>query len=588
MKINLKKIPLKPGVYVYKNKLGEILYIGKAKKLRSRIASYFQKKNQLTPHKKLLVKNIAKAEFIITSTETEAVLLEANLIKKHQPPYNIDLKDDKNFLYIKITLDEAYPRVYPVRRINNDGAKYFGPFVSASSVRQTLHLLRRLFPHRNFSKPIRKHHLEYLQQRYPELLGPADQQEYQQTIQRITHFLNGHFTDIITNLKQQMKQAASRRQFEQAAQLRDKIESVTKIAEKQKIVSTKKEDQDIVSIAREDDLAAINLFFIRHGLLASRQNFILQNTKQRSDQEIVQSFIEQYYSQATKIPPLIIIPTAITNKKLLEKTFHCRLLQPVRGTKKKLLQMGQENAQHYLASQKASWQKESTKARQALQQLQQALSLKTKPKRIEVYDISNIQGHNPVGSMIVFTDGQPDKKWYRKFAIQTVEGINDPAMMAELLLRRFKNNPPPGGEDSGEAAWPKPDLVILDGGKGQLNTVLKQVSVPTPIAALAKKNEELFVPDKKNATQLAKHSEAMYLIQRMRDEAHRFAITFYRKKHYHDIVHSALDDIPGIGPAKKKKLITAFGSVDAVRNATQYELTKIVGLAAAKNIKEFL
>lgn len=601
--INLEKIPLKPGVYQFYDADGALLYIGKAKQLRHRVGSYFHNAAQYSPSKQIMVGKIAKVEYIITSSETEALLLESSLIKRHQPPYNVDLKDDKNFLYIKITVTEEFPRVFTVRRVTTDKAKYFGPFVSAFAVRQTLHTLRKIFPHRNFVKQPSKHQLEYTVKRYPELMGPADPAEYRQTIDRIIQFLRGDYQDIVDTLTRQMQAASRQQQFERAGLIRDKIQAIDRIMEKQKVISPRQENYDILSLARspreagETARAAINLFSVRHGKLIAKQNFLLTNVADQTDGELLQTFIERFYSQHTSLPRIILVPTHLPDTALITKSFGTKVVVPARGVKRQYITLGTDNAANYLEQQKASWEKDAHEIQRALLGFQALLKLQKPPQRIEIYDISNIQGTNAVGSMVVFTDGQPDKQWYRKFKIKTVEGANDFAMLTEVLRRRFdhlQSNPSPPQRGRGsrggdkKQSWPKPDLVILDGGKGQLNTVLKHVNINCPTIALAKKQEEIYVPGRKTPLLFPEGSQSLHLIQRMRDEAHRFAITFYRRRHGKNATHSALDDIPGVGPRMKKKLITAFGSAKKIRNQSEKALAEVVGPTLAKTIKDSL
>ena len=578
---SIQGIPLKPGVYIYKDSKGNILYIGKAKKLKNRVSSYFNKKNSLAPDKEIMVSKIKKIEYIITSSETEALLLETSLIKKNQPPYNIDLKDDKYFLYIKITANEDFPRVFTVRRITKDGAKYFGPYTSALSVRETLRLLRKIFPHRNFPKPKSPHQLKFLLNRYAKLLGPSNKKEYQQSINKIIQFLKGNYDQILNDLKEKMTEASNKKQFEKAASWRDKIFSINKISEKQKVVSTKLTNEDIISLTTESSVSAINLFNVRQGKLINKENFILKNTSGQDEKDILQAFIEQYYSSTPDKPKQIILPIAPADKSIIEKTFLLKVIVPQKGVKKQFIKLGEENAQNYLEQQKASWQRADENSTMALTDIKKLLQLKKKPNRIEIYDISNIQGINAVGSMVVFTDGQPDKKWYRKFKIKTIDQANDPAMMAEVLTRRFQHI------DKKTKNWPQPDLIILDGGKGQLNTVNKAINIKIPIIALAKKNEDIYQLNKKNPVNLKFNSPAYYLVQRMRDEAHRFAITFFRKSHQKLSLTSKLDEIPGVGPNTKKKLIKHFGSSQNTLNASPGELAEIIGKKLANNIKKY-
>jgi excinuclease ABC subunit C len=596
MPINLKTVPQKPGVYLFKDKGGGILYIGKASSLKSRVASYFQKSSFFPPHKQLMIEKIKKVEYIITSSETEALLLESNLIKKHQPPYNIDLKDDKNFLYIKITVNENFPRVFTVRNISKDKAKYFGPCASATAVRGTLRFLRKLFPHRNFpsgpglrakgQKNPSPQHLQNLLTRYPQLFGPTGEKEYRENIARIIQFLKGRYGDIITELKRRMDQASSQKKYEQAANLRDKIRLLTKVAERQKVISPLQENQDIISLARNAENGAINLFNIRQGALINKQNFLLKNIAVQSEPAIIQAFIEQYYPLTTDAPNQIIVPVKLQNKQLLEKAFGFKILTAERGLKRQYLELGRENATAFLNQTRASWQKNEAKTMAALKQFQKYLKMDTGPGRIEVFDISNIQGVNAVASMIVFTDGQPDKKWYRKFKIKTVTGANDTAMMAEVIKRRFARIGKSAADK--KSVWPKPDLVILDGGKGQLNSALPYIPKGVTVAALAKRQEDVYLPGEKNPLNFPANSPALFLIERLRDEAHRFAITFYRKIHQKSLKRSALDEIPGLGPKTKKLLIKNFGSTISISQATEAELAKLVGNKMANQIKENL
>lgn len=588
--IKLASVPHKPGVYQYRDAAGRLLYIGKAKDLRNRVSSYFHSSAQHTPSKQIMTNKIATVEYIITSSETEALLLEASLIKRYQPPYNIDLKDDKNFLYIKITTDEEFPRVFTVRHVTGDRAKYFGPYTSALAVRQTLHTLRQLFPHRNFPTTPNKRQLEYTVKRYPELMGPCDPREYRTTINRITQFLTGHYQDIIREVTQEMRRRSAKRQFERAAQLRDTIHAMQRMMEKQKVVSPKRENCDILSLARDANRAAVNLFSVRDGKLIAKQDFLLGNTGDQTDGHILQAFCERFYAAHTSLPPMLVVPVALPDAKLLTAAFGCRILVPQRGTKRQYLQLGQENAAHHLEQQRASWERDQRTLIGALDEFKKRLQLPSRPRRIEVYDISNIQGTHAVGSMVVFTDGKPDKQWYRKFTIKTVQGANDFAMLSEVLRRRFQHAPvsPGGGRAGMKGEWPKPDLIILDGGKGQLSAVTKQVPIDVPIVALAKQFEDIYRPGANTPLRFSPDTPAFFLLQRMRDEAHRFAITFYRKRHGTDTTASRLDSIPGIGPTLKKKLLTRFGSVEAIRTQPAAALAMVVGDSRARRIKELL
>ncbi len=559
---------------------GTILYIGKANRLRSRVSSYFQKSSQLAPDKQIMVGKIKKIEYIITSSETEALLLESELVKKHQPHYNINLKDDKNFSYIKITVKEDFPRVFSVRRITKDGSKYFGPTVSSSAVKQTLHWLRRLFPHRNFTKAPAGHQLQYLLKRYPELLGPQNKDEYKKTINRIITFLKGNYDDVQRDLREKMTLAANKKDFEKAAEYRDKIRAIDRVIEKQKVISTKNENLDIISVVCEGAIGAINLFTVRNGRLLGKQNFILKNTASQANSALLQAFIKQYYPQVTDTPQQIITGEPIPEKTVIENALKIKIFVPTRGQKRHYIKLGEENASAYIHQQKTSWERDNLRVKRALDDLRRYLKLKSPLRRIEAFDISNIQGETAVGSMVVFTDGVPDKRWYRKFKIKTVQGSNDPAMMAEVVARRFQR--------TGKSKWPPPDLIILDGGKGQLNIVRKKISLKVPIIAIAKRQEDIYLPGKSAPINIPEKSDALYLIQRIRDEAHRFAISYFRSSHGSKTKRSALDSIPGIGPQRKKILIKKFGSVDAIRQASMAALGNVVGKKQAKIIHEHL
>ncbi len=592
---NIKNIPPKPGIYIYKNTQNKIIYIGKAINLKSRVSSYFQKSSSLAPDKLTMVRLIKKIEYIITSNETEALLLETSLIKKHQPPFNIMLKDDKYFLYIKITTNEDFPRVFTVRKVEKDAAKYFGPYTSTLSVREILRLLRSLFPHRNFQFPASEKQIDRMHQRYPELLGPQDKKEYQKTIHRIIKFIKGDYEQIKNDLYKKMKSHSNNKEYEKAGKLRDKITAIDKISEKQKVVSTQLLNQDIVSLYEDDDISAINIFNIRLGKLINKENLLLKNTKFKTPNEIIQEFIKQYYPKILDLPAELITPYDIEDQEIIEKIYKIKIIIPQRGKNKKLIELGNENAKNYLEQQKASWEKENLNTNISLEQIKKTLGLQKFPKRIEIYDISNIQGRHAVGSMVVFTNGQPDKKWYRKFKIKTIKGANDPAMLAEILTRRFQHHTDPPfphrGEGWGEGgknnAWPKPDLVILDGGKGQLNAVRKEINKSIKIVSLAKKHEEIFLPNRKNPINLKINSPAYFLIQRMRDEAHRFAITFYRQSHKTENLKSGFDSIPGVGPKIRKMLINKFGSIQVAKAAPKNDLQKIVGKKITNNILKY-
>lgn len=586
-KQKLSRIPPKPGVYLFKDKSGKILYIGKAANLKSRVNSYFQKSASLESAKEIMVTKVEDLEYIVVDSEIEALLLETNLIKKHKPSYNVDLKDDKYFIYLKITLAEDFPRVLKVRRIAKDKNRYFGPYTSAVAVKETLRLVKKIFPYKICNNPPEKPCLGYhIGRCLGHLTDTNTKKDYQQIIQGLIQFLEGKNKNLLADLKNQMKEAAKRRKYEKAARLRDQIRSIEILMERQKVVSSKLEDQDIISLVRDHKLAAINLFQIREGKLIHQKQFLLQNIKLFSNIELIESFLNQYYTHVSLFPKEIILPEKIDNTDVLKKFTKAKFSFPQKGKKHKLIELGEKNAQEFLRQRQLKEEDKNKRGELAIKELARKLGLKKNLQRIEAYDISNIQGTNAVGSMVVFTAGLPEKSQYRKFKINTVKSANDPAMMAEIIGRRFKKN-----KTREKGRWPLPDLIILDGGKGQLSVVkvvLRDFKISKPLIALAKREEEIFVPGKKDALPLPPDSLSLKLLKQIRDEAHRFAIDFYRRSHQKETKKSLLDDIPGIGPKTKKALISAFGSVKNIQDSSLSDLEKIVGKKLAKRIKEYI
>ncbi|HCJ52717.1 MAG: excinuclease ABC subunit C [Candidatus Kerfeldbacteria bacterium RIFCSPLOWO2_01_FULL_48_11] len=580
---DITHLPAKPGVYLYKNATGKTLYIGKARILINRVRSYFQKRASLSVSKQRMVREIVQIETIVTSTENEALLLEATLIKRHQPPYNIDLKDDKRFLYIKITVNEPFPRVFATRTILREGAKYFGPYTSAGYVRYTLRTLKRLFPHRNFEKPPSTNNLARLTERYPELFGPQDERAYADNIEYIIAFLKGKFSDITDVLEKRMRRAAESEHFETAATYRDNLEGMKRMLERQQVISPNPETYDLLGLARKNDYAVISVLYVREGKLIGKQDFALTNTSGETDRTVVSSFLEQYYPTSPEHVKTVYLPISLPNLTHLSSLMSINLHPAQRGTKRRLIKMAEENAREYLARTESEREKSAEASAKALGKLAEVLKLRRPPERIECYDISNIQGTHPVGSMVVFERGEPAKKEYRKFKIKTVSGSNDPAMMAEVLDRRFSGTKHPG--------WKSPNLIILDGGKGQLSVVTKRLGTriaEIAIVALAKREEELFLPGKSTALRLSVGTPAYHLVQRIRDEAHRFAIGYYRKRHVQSVIASTLDSLPGVGPKIRSKLLKAFGSLEGIRSAGESELASVIGAAKAKKVKQLI
>lgn len=606
------KLPISPGIYIFKDKAGLILYVGKAKKLRSRVSSYFKRATELSPAKQMMVKRIADIETIITSSETEALILESNLIKKHQPPYNIVLKDDKNYQFIKIDYRLGRPTVTTVRRPEIDRgrsqARYFGPFTSGFALQESLRLLRRVFPYRKQDKELTRFEKDLLKKRTLGLLPKTDE-EYKLMINRLIRVLEGASEEVIADLKKWMAQLSAQKNYEQAGRVRDQIKALEIINSRQKMVSVHGESQDIISLWRQADLVAVNLFVVRAGKLIDKRNFLLQHATDENDVVVLDAFLTQYYSATKDLPKEIIIPVPTSLSVFQLNNLEARtpsdspsekgrfsssppprggvrggaheniqkISMPSHGKKRDLIKLGETNARDYLEHSLPTWQKNKHEAE--LKELQSALKLDCLPTRIEGYDIANIQGQWAVGSMVVFTNGEPDKKEYRKFKIKTVKGANDYAMLAEVLKRRFtKTN------------WSQPDLILLDGGKGQLSTVLLETRnsqlETSKFISLAKRAEEVFQGPDGQKINIIPTSSASKLLQRIRDEAHRFAQAYYHSRHSRANIKSQLDDVPGIGPKTKKLLIQKFGSLANVKQADKNDIIKLLGKVKAKKLLE--
>jgi excinuclease ABC subunit C len=610
----LATLPAKPGCYLMKNAEGKIIYVGKAINLRNRVRSYFHAEASLDAKTWRLVREIDDIEWIIVGSELEALILEMNLIKKHRPKYNVRLKDDKRYPYIKIHWADPFPKVTVTRQMVDDGSRYFGPYTSAWAVYQTLDVLRRIFPYLTCDRIItgqdKRACLYYdIKLCTAPCIGAVNQEQYRQTISDLMDFLNGHSEEIVSRLQQEMEKAAGEMRFEKAAAVRDQLKAIQSIIERQKIVfATDYLDSDVLAMARSNGEACVQIFFIRGGKLIGREFFILEGTEDEADSEIIEQFITQFYTEAATIPQQVMLPQEIEEARIISQWLRSKrggekveFFVPKEGQPRELVQMATENATETLQALRAQWQADTHKQEQALAELQQALSLPEPPNRIECYDISNIQGTAIVGAMVVFTQGVPDKKLYRKFNIESVVGAPDDfASMEEMLTRRFRRwKAAQEAEAMGPARKPDPsfsflpDLIIIDGGKGQLGRaveVLKRFDLfdKVPVIGLAKQQEEIFFPKKLESLMLPRHSQGLYLIQRIRDEAHRYGITAHRKKRQKLGMASQLDSIPGIGPARRKSLLIHFGSVDKIREASLEELMTIVPRDAAQSIKAHL
>ena len=610
----IKNLPIKPGVYLYKNAAGKVIYVGKAVNLRARVRSYFHQSAQHTPKIRRLVEEIADIEFIVAGSELEALLLENNLIKKHQPRYNVRLKDDKRYPYIKVHWQDPFPRVTTTRRILDDGARYFGPYTAASAAYQTLDLVRKIFPYLTCTRTIngqdeRACLYYHIGRCAAPCIGVVNQQEYRAIIQGLCDFLSGHTEPVIADLQRQMQSAAEALDYEKAALIRNQIQAIEHVVEKQKVMSSAMADHDVIAFARENSDTCVQIFFIRAGRLIGREYFLLDGTVEEDDRAIVTSFIKQFYDQVSNVPPEILLPREVDEVMIIRDWLRSKrganvmLKVPRRGQKRELVQMATENAAETLSHLRAQWQADESKQNEALSELQQYLNLSEPPARIECYDVSTLQGTNTVASMVVFVKGVPRKSDYRRFKMRSVTGQDDFASMQETLRRRFKRmkdtgyqlHENPGKKDEYNAWSLLPDLVIVDGGKGQLNAALEVLGEfdlrdAVPIAGLAKREEELFIPGQSEPVLLPRNSQGLFLVQRIRDEAHRFAVEYHRKLRSQRGIASQLDQVPGIGPRRRQRLLKTFGSIEAIRQASVDELAAVPGMTrtVAEQIKSCL
>ena len=586
----LTKTPVNPGVYLMQDSNNQVLYVGKAKHLKNRIRSYFNSSSNLSPKIQQLVHKIERFEFIVTETETEALILENNLIKQLKPYYNDRLKDDKTYPFIKVTLQEKFPKVLFTRNIKNDGSKYFGPFTSARSVRTTMNLLKKLFPYRSCTKTITgKDERPCLDFHINRCVGPcigaSKRQDYNEIINQVILFLEGDKKEVIRQLKTAMEKSSENLEYEKAARIRDQLEAIEQINEKQRIFNADKSNQDIIGIHLASNEAAIQILHIRNGNMIGRNHFIMESIMDNKENIIAREFIEQYYNFYHEIPSEIIVQTELDTDKEITKEWlktkknkPVKITVPYRGDKKKLLNLAIQNAKEQYNSKFIGEKIQLEQAKDSLIEIEESLGLNKIPTRIECYDISNIQGTNPVGSMTVFIDGKPSKSHYRKFKIANVKGINDYEMMKEVLSRRLRNL-----KDITKTEWnDKPDLIIIDGGKGHLNaslqTLLELGQYPDiSICSLAKKKEEIFIPEQSESIILSRNSKALHLFQFIRDEAHRFAITFHRSLRSKKSNLSILDSIPGIGPKKKYSLLEKYQTIKQIENASIANISKLYG-----------
>ena len=610
---HLKNLPSKPGVYLMKNSLGEVIYVGKAKILKNRVKSYFQNSKNHSEKVRVMVKHIAEFEYIVTDSEMEALILECNLIKKYSPRYNILLKDDKFYPFIKITVNDDFPRVFVTRNYSKDGSKYFGPYTNGTAVYETINLINKIFPLRTCKllikeggetvRPCLNYHIK-------KCFGPCggyiSKEEYGKMINDVIDILSGKDTTVLKVLQSEMEEASMNLEFEKAADLRDKILAIKAIVEKQKIFKTMEGDEDFINIYKDEKDSCVQVFFSREGKILGREHFIFENTAEDSIEKILEEFITSFYGGTAKVPRTIYVP-AISNVELVEEYLTIKrgakvwIKVPQKGQKREMLEMVKNNAKITLEKFKDKYLIDKEINKIALEELQELLDLEIWPSRIEAYDISNIQGVDSVGSMIVFEEGRSKNSDYRRFRIKTVKGANDYDSMREILTRRFSH----GLEEVKAIQESKlqfsagkfsnfPDLIMMDGGKGQINIaleVLRDLNINIPVCGLVKddkhatrgiiyNNEELIIN---------RSSNLMQLIRRIQDEVHRFAITYHRSLRDKRTLHSVLDDIPNVGEKRRRALLMKFGSVDNIKSATLEQLleTPSINNKAAESIYQY-
>ena len=593
----LKSLPAKPGVYLFLDAAGQVLYVGKAKSLRSRVRSYFQQSSDTRATIQQLPERVEDIEVIVTGTEVEALHLEQNLVKRHRPPFNVRLRDDKSFPYIAVTVQDDYPRVMFTRERHRRGVVYFGPYANAKKVRETLDVLNRVFPYRPCEGPQPGRHsgipcLDYhIERCLAPCVGYVSREDYQAIIDQVIEFLGGDSRPIVRQLETKMREAAAAERFEEAARYRNRLHSVQHLAERQAADRRSVGTIDVLGIAAEGDRAAVQVFPLRGGKLIDRHSFHLENVAERDLQTVLEAFALEYYGSSPSVPPQIVVPRGVGDVSALEEFLSERRGARVevraaeRGEKRRLQELAQQNA--VLALESDTLQSETKRLRrvEALEELREALNLESLPIRIECFDISNIQGQEIVGSMVVFQDAMPKKAHYRKFGVRSLDGQDDFAAMAEVISRRFARLQDVASDDYDEGFATVPNLVVIDGGKGQLSAALaamQALDLPrVAVIALAKRVEEVFVPGRPDPIRLEPHSPGLQLLQRIRDEAHRFAIGFHRQRRDARSFESIFDDLQGVGPARRRALLRHFGSAERFLAATQEELEGVPALPAA-------
>jgi excinuclease ABC subunit C len=605
LQATLAKLPTKPGVYLLKDKNGRVLYVGKAQSLRNRVRQYWQqgRSTQAPLRIEQAIDRVADVEYTMVDSVSEALLLESTLIKRHQPRFNVRLKDDKSYPYIKVTLGDDFPRIERTRKLPNDGSRYFGPYASASSVDEAMNLIRRLFPFRTCTIPISAgkralprpcllYHIKRCQGPCIQAISKAD---YRADIDQVMLFLEGRQEQVAKRLREEMNRASETTDYERAADMRDKLRAIERTMESQKMAAFARTELDVLGYARQGGGAAVQLFAIRNGTTVARDIFLLENVGDSPDPEALSAFVKQYYAAASSIPPRVLVPWPLPDSTELTAFLEARrghrvaIDVPQRGERRALMALAARNAAETLDREQARWLADQGKTLAALEELAGALGLPAPPLRIECYDISTIQGTNTVGSMVVFEEGRPRSGEYRRFRIRTSAVApgrpDDYASHREVLRRRFYRALEAEEGAAEELRWRLPDLVVIDGGLGQVNAargVLDELGLhDLPVVGLAKEREEIFVPGLATPLVLPANSQALYLVQRLRDEAHRFAITYHRKLRAKSAVKSALDDVAGVGPARKRALLRVFGSTKQMRSASVDQIASVPGISRA-------
>jgi excinuclease ABC subunit C len=601
----LKALPETPGVYLMRDAQARVIYVGKALSLRNRVPNYFQASSVLPEHISAMVDRVHEFEVITTANEKEALVLECTLIKRYRPRFNIRLRDDKNYLYIKLPLNEDFPRISTVRRPQNDGARYWGPYTHALALRTTLKTVRRVIPFRSckdsefaLGRPCFYYHLNLCP---APCAGFMSRKDYHEQLGQVENFLDGRSDDVVKGLKRQMQEAADKTEYEAAARYRDRLQAMETMAERQKMQALGRYDQDLFGLARADGQGIVQVFSVREGKMSGSENFDLVGLKDQTNADVLNAFVSQYYASATHIPKDVFVPETLPDREVIAQWLGERrgsrvsVRVPQRGKQRELLQQAAANAEETMRQMRIKLDYDADRTASLLNDLQARLALPTLPIRIECYDISNIQGKYPVGSMVVFEDGRPKPAHYRHFRIKTVQGANDFAMLQEVLRRRFSRHARSEEGIPEEPSFSRlPDLVLIDGGKGQLSAardVMESMGLQSVATfGLAKEQEELFRPGHSDPIRLPIDSEALFLVQRVRDEAHRFAITFHRVVRKKDAFASVLDGISGLGPVRRRALLRQFGSVENIRSATVDELMTVKGISrpVAVAIKEML